>query len=78
MVHHATSARNEVGQAFLPVLPHATLQLFEQQSEDFPYLIFHFSFVTELTSPITRQPTKLPQYRQQQVSNPLRLVSNEK
>ena len=45
MVHHGTSARNEVGQAFLPVLPPAALQSFEQRSKDFPFLIFHFSFV---------------------------------
>jgi len=51
MVHHATSARNEVGRALLPVLPHASLQSVEQQSEDFPYLIFYFSFVIEITSP---------------------------
>ena len=46
MVHHATSARNEVGRAFLPVLPPAALQSFEQRSKDFPFLIFHnFSFL---------------------------------
>jgi hypothetical protein len=46
MVHHATSARNEVGRAFLPILPPAALQSFEQRSKDFPFLIFHnFSFL---------------------------------
>ena len=36
MVHHATSTRNEVGQAFLPVLLPVALQSFEQQ-----FKIFH-------------------------------------
>jgi hypothetical protein len=35
---------NWVGQAFLPVLLPVALQSFEQQSEDFPYLISNFSF----------------------------------
>jgi hypothetical protein len=45
MVHHAGSARNEVGQAFLPVPPAPAYYHSKQQSGDFPYLIFHFSFV---------------------------------
>jgi hypothetical protein len=46
MVHHATSARNEVGQAFLPVLPPAAYN----HSNNDPK-IFHFSFfISHLSS----------------------------
>ena len=39
-----------VGQAFLPVLLPVALQSFEQQSEDFPFVIFQLSFFIETTS----------------------------
>jgi hypothetical protein len=49
MVHHASSARNEVGQAFLPVVSRPTPYYHsKQQCEDFPYLIFHFKLVIGL------------------------------
>ena len=45
MVHHAPSGRNEVGQAFLPVLDGVVALLVRKEEIfHFSFLISHFSF----------------------------------